>query len=275
VRRALADDGLRHLILAPLAILVVFPVVWMLLTSIKPGPETVLWPPRLWPVEPTLQNYREVFTRWPFARFFLNSLVVASVSTVAILTTSASAGYAFAKIPFPGRDLLFFLFLATIIVPFESYMIPVYLLVNWLGWLDSYPGLILPFAIMAFGVFLMRQTIQSIPDEMIQAARMDGASEFYILRRIIVPLSSGPLAALAIYAFLNVWGFFTWPLIITTTEPMYTTELGLAMFQNQFFIEYGLVMAGASVTALPLLLVFVIFQRRIIAGITMTGLKAS
>jgi multiple sugar transport system permease protein len=275
VRRALADDGLRHLILAPLAILVVFPVVWMLLTSIKPGPETVLWPPRLWPVEPTLQNYREVFTRWPFARFFLNSLVVASVSTVAILTTSASAGYAFAKIPFPGRDLLFFLFLATIIVPFESYMIPVYLLVNWLGWLDSYPGLILPFAIMAFGVFLMRQTIQSIPDEMIQAARMDGASEFYIFRRIIVPLSSGPLAALAIYAFLNVWGFFTWPLIITTTEPMYTTELGLAMFQNQFFIEYGLVMAGASVTALPLLLVFVIFQRRIIAGITMTGLKAS
>jgi multiple sugar transport system permease protein len=275
VRRALADDGLRHLILAPLAILVVFPVVWMLLTSIKPGPETVLWPPRLWPVEPTLQNYREVFTRWPFARFFLNSLVVASVSTVAILTTSAGAGYAFAKIPFPGRDLLFFLFLATIIVPFESYMIPVYLLVNWLGWLDSYPGLILPFAIMAFGVFLMRQTIQSIPDEMIQAARMDGASEFYIFRRIIVPLSSGPLAALAIYAFLNVWGFFTWPLIITTTEPMYTTELGLAMFQNQFFIEYGLVMAGASVTALPLLLVFVIFQRRIIAGITMTGLKAS
>jgi multiple sugar transport system permease protein len=275
VRRALADDGLRHLILAPLAILVVFPVVWMLLTSIKPGPETVLWPPRLWPVEPTLQNYREVFTRWPFARFFLNSLVVASVSTVAILTTSASAGYAFAKIPFPGRDLLFFLFLATIIVPFESYMIPVYLLVNWLGWLDSYPGLILPFAIMAFGVFLMRQTIQSIPDEMIQAARMDGASEFYIFRRIIVPLSSGPLAALAIYAFLNVWGFFTWPLIITTTEPMYTTELGLAMFQNQFFIEYGLVMAGAAVTALPLLLVFVIFQRRIIAGITMTGLKAS
>lgn len=275
MRRALADDGLRHLILAPLAILVVFPVVWMLLTSIKPGPETVLWPPRLWPVEPTLQNYREVFTRWPFARFFLNSLVVASVSTVAILTTSAGAGYAFAKIPFPGRDLLFFLFLATIIVPFESYMIPVYLLVNWLGWLDSYPGLILPFAIMAFGVFLMRQTIQSIPDEMIQAARMDGASEFYIFRRIIVPLSSGPLAALAIYAFLNVWGFFTWPLIITTTEPMYTTELGLAMFQNQFFIEYGLVMAGASVTALPLLLVFVIFQRRIIAGITMTGLKAS
>lgn len=275
MRRALADDGLRHLILAPLAILVVFPVVWMLLTSIKPGPETVLWPPRLWPVEPTLQNYREVFTRWPFARFFLNSLVVASVSTVAILTTSAGAGYAFAKIPFPGRDLLFFLFLATIIVPFESYMIPVYLLVNWLGWLDSYPGLILPFAIMAFGVFLMRQTIQSIPDEMIQAARMDGASEFYIFRRIIVPLSSGPLAALAIYAFLNVWGFFTWPLIITTTEPMYTTELGLAMFQNQFFIEYGLVMAGAAVTALPLLLVFVIFQRRIIAGITMTGLKAS
>jgi multiple sugar transport system permease protein len=170
---------------------------------------------------------------------------------------------------------LFFTFIATIIVPFESYMIPVYLLTNRLGWLDSYPGLILPFIIMAFGVFFMRQTIQSIPDELIQAARIDGCSEFYIYRKIILPLSTGPISALAIYAFLNVWGFFTWPLIITTTMNMYTTELGLAMFQNQFFIEYSLVTAGATVTALPLLLVFFVFQRRIIAAITLTGLKGT
>ena len=272
-RRYLVEDGIRHLVLAPMALVMVFPVLWMVLTSLKPSAETILWPPKLLPVEPTLGNYREVFLRWPFLRFFLNSLLVSGVSTAAILLTSSSAGYAFAKIKSRILNFLFFVVIATIIVPFESYMIPVYLLVNRLAWLNSYPGLILPFIIMAFGIFFMRQTIQSIPDELIQAARIDGCSEFYIYWKIILPLSAGPLSALAIYAFLNVWGFFTWPLIITTTQNMYTTEIGLAMFQNQFFIEYSLVTAGATVTALPLLVVFFIFQRRIITGITLTGLK--
>jgi multiple sugar transport system permease protein len=275
LRRFLREDGFRHLILAPLAFLIVFPIAWMVLTSLKPSAETVLWPPKMLPQAPTLHNYYEVFVRWPFLRFFLNSLVVSGVSTLAILLTSSSAGYAFAKIKSRWLNVIFFIFVATIIVPFESYMIPVYLLVNRLGWLDSYPGLILPFIIMAFGVFFMRQTIQAVPDELIQAARIDGCSEFAIFWRMIVPLSVGPLSALAIYAFLNVWGFFTWPLIITTTQDMYTTEIGLALFQSQFFIEYGLVAAGATVTALPLLLVFFIFQRRIITAVTLTGLKGT
>jgi multiple sugar transport system permease protein len=275
VQRFLLEDGIRHLILAPLAFLIVFPIAWMVLTSLKPSAETILWPPRMLPRVPTIENYREVFLRWPFLRFFLNSLLVSGVSTAAILLTSSSAGYAFAKIKSRWLTVVFFIFIATIIVPFESYMIPVYLLVNRLGWLDSYPGLILPFIIMAFGVFFMRQTIQAIPDELIQAARIDGCSEFAIFWRMILPLSGGPLSALAIYAFLNVWGFFTWPLIITTTQEMYTTEIGLALFQNQFFIEYGLVAAGATVTALPLLLVFFIFQRRIITAVTLTGLKGT
>ena len=274
-RRFLAEDGVRHLVLAPMAFLIVFPIAWMVLTSLKPSAETILWPPKMLPQAPTLQNYYEVFVRWPFLRFFLNSLLVSGVSTVAILLTSSSAGYAFAKIKSRWLNVIFFIFIATIIVPFESYMIPVYLLVNRLGWLDSYPGLILPFIIMAFGVFFMRQTIQAIPDELIQAARIDGCSEFAIFWRMILPLSVGPLSALAIYAFLNVWGFFTWPLIITTTQDMYTTEIGLALFQSQFFIEYGLVAAGATVTALPLLLVFFVFQRRIITAVTLTGLKGT
>ncbi len=256
-----------------MALVIVFPILWMVLTSLKPSAETILWPPRLLPSAPTWTNYKEVFLRWPFLRFFLNSLFVSGVSTAAILLTSSSAGYAFAKIQSRILSFLFFLVIATIIVPFESYMIPVYLLVNRLTWLDSFPGLILPFIIMAFGIFFMRQTILSIPDELIQAARIDGCSEFTIYWKIILPLSAGPLSALAIYAFLNVWGFFTWPLIITNTQSMYTTELGLAMFQNQFFIEYSLVTAGATVTALPLLLIFFVFQRRIITGITLTGLK--
>jgi len=275
LRRFLVEDGIRHLILAPLAVLIVFPIAWMVLTSLKPSAETILWPPKMLPQVPTLQNYYEVFVRWPFLRFFLNSLLVSGVSTVMILLTSSSAGYAFAKIKSRWLNVIFFVFIATIIVPFESYMIPVYLLVNRLGWLNSYPGLILPFIIMAFGVFFMRQTIQAIPDELIQAARIDGCSEFAILWRMILPLSVGPLSALAIYAFLNVWGFFTWPLIITTTQEMYTTEIGLTLFQSQFFIEYGLVAAGATVTALPLLLVFFIFQRRIITAVTLTGLKGT
>lgn len=275
IRRFLVEDGVRHLILAPLALLIVFPIVWMVLTSLKPSAETILWPPKMLPQVPTLQNYYEVFVRWPFLRFFLNSLLVSGVSTVMILLTSSSAGYAFAKIKSRWLNVIFFVFIATIIVPFESYMIPVYLLVNRLGWLDSYPGLILPFIIMAFGVFFMRQTIQAIPDELIQAARIDGCSEFAIFWRMILPLSVGPLSALAIYAFLNVWGFFTWPLIITNTQRMYTTEIGLALFQSQFFIEYGLVAAGATVTALPLLLVFFVFQRRIITAVTLTGLKGT
>lgn len=272
-RRFLMEDGIRHLILIPFALVSVVPILWMFLTSFKPSAETIMWPPSLMPLAPTLENYRDVFSRWPFARFFLNSLIISTVSTVAILLTSSGAGYAFAKIKFRWLSPLFFLFIATIIVPFESYMIPVYLMVNVLGWLNTFPGLILPFIIMAFGVFFMRQTIQSIPDELIDAARIDGCSEFFIYRHIILPLSTGPLSALAIYAFLTVWGFFTWPLIVTTEQAMYTTELGLGMFQNQFSIEYGLIAAGASVTALPLLAVFLAFQRRIITGITLTGLK--
>ena len=275
VRRFLAEDGIRHLLLAPMAFLIVFPTAWMVLTSLKPSAETILWSPRMFPQAPTFENYREIFLRWPCLRFSLNSLLVSGVSTVMILLTSSSAGYAFAKIRSRWINVIFFIFIATIIVPSESYMIPVYLLVNRLGWLDSYPGLILPFVIMAFGVFFMRQTIQAIPDELIQAARIDGCSEFAIFWRMILPLSFGPLSALAIYAFLNVWGFFTWPLIITNTQNMYTTELGLAMFQSQFFIEYGLVAAGATVTALPLLLVFFVFQRRIITAVTLTGLKGT
>jgi large-conductance mechanosensitive channel len=170
LRRFLVEDGIRHLILAPLAFLIVFPIAWMVLTSLKPSAETILWPPKMLPQVPTLQNYYEVFVRWPFLRFFLNSLLVSGVSTVMILLTSSSAGYAFAKIKSRWLNAIFFVFIATIIVPFESYMIPVYLLVNRLGWLNSYPGLILPFVIMAFGVFFMRQTIQAIPDELIQAA---------------------------------------------------------------------------------------------------------
>lgn len=245
----------------------------MVVTSIKPNPETLIWPPKFLPMEPTIQNYIRVFMDWPFLRFFKNSFVFAGISTFFIVLTSAMGGYAFAKIKFWGRELLFFVFVSTIILPLESYMIPLYLLTNRLKLLNSHGGLILPFVIMSFGLFLMRQNIRGIPDELIDAARIDGYSEFGIFWRVVVPLSKGALSALTIYAFLNVWGQFTWPLIVTTTQDMYTTELGLAMFQKAFFIEYALIMAGAVVTSAPLIIVFLIFQKNIISGITLTGLK--
>jgi len=159
------------------------------------------------------------------------------------------------------------------ILPLETYMIPVYLFVNRFGWINTHQGLIFPYIIMSFGLFLMRQTIQTIPDELIDAARIDGCSEFRIFRSLVLPLSKGSLSALAIYAFITVYGSFTWPLIITTTQDMYTTELGLAMFQKAFFTEYALTMAGATITSLPLIIIFLLFQRNIIEGITLTGLK--
>lgn len=273
-KAALSVGGLfKHIVLILGVLVSIFPFIWMAITAFKPEPETLLWPPRLLPMEPTWQNFINIFTRWPFHRFFLNSFIFAGVSTITILLTSSAAGYAFAKIKFRGRDLLFFIFLATMILPFETYMIPVYLFVNKLGWLNTYQGLILPFVIMSFGLFLMRQTIQSIPDELIDAARVDGCSEFRIYGSLILPLSKGSLSALAIYAFISVYGFFTWPLVVTTTQNMYTTELGLAMFQKAFFTEYALSMAGATVTSLPLILLFLFFQRNIITGITLTGLK--
>ena len=262
-----------HTLLLFGAFLSIFPILWMLATSFKPNPETLIWPPKFLPIEPTLENFVSVFRDWPFIRFFWNSFMFAGVSTFFIVLTSTMGGYAFAKIQFWGREILFFTFVATIILPLESYMIPLYLLVNRLGWLNSYAGLVLPFVIMSFGLFLMRQSMRAIPDELIDAARIDGYSEFGIFWHLVIPLTKGAVSALTIYAFLNVWGNFTWPLIITSTQDMYTTELGLAMFQKAFFIEYALIMAGAVVTSAPLIIVFLIFQKNIISGITLTGLK--
>lgn len=267
------SEIVKHFFLILGVIFSVFPFVWMILTAFKPEAEAILWPPRFLPMNPTLQNFVDVFTRWPFLRFFLNSFIFAGVSTFIIVLTSSAAGYAFAKIKFRGREILFFIFLATMILPLETYMIPVYLFTNKLGWINTHQGLIFPYIIMSFGLFLMRQTIQAIPDELIDAARIDGCSEFRIFRSLVLPLSKGSLSALAIYAFITVYGSFTWPLVITTTQDMYTTELGLAMFQKAFFTEYALTMAGATITSLPLIIIFLLFQRNIIEGITLTGLK--
>jgi multiple sugar transport system permease protein len=250
------------------------PFVWMVATSFKPPTEIVAWPPTFVPQNPTLENYGKVFELVPFAHYFINSLIVTLVCMVTICVTSSLAGYIFAVFKFPGRNILFIIVLATAIVPFETYMIPLYLLMKELRAIDTYQGLMAPYLIMSFGIFFMRQNyIAFLPEELLDAARIDGAGEWKIYWRIVVPLSSSALSALAIYAFINVWAAFIWPLLITNSSDLKTIELALAGFQTAYTVEYGPLMAGSVISLLPILVIFVVLRRQIIESVAMTGMK--
>ena len=170
--------------------------------------------------------------------------------------------------------MIFFLILTTVMVPFQVFMVPLYLSMVNAGLVDSYAGIVLPWLIMSFGIFFMRQNIASIPDDLIDAARIDGCSEFRIFRKVIFPLSKSAMSALAIFAFMDAWGYFIWPLIITSSTKKFVLEVGLALFQHRFFIDYGSTTAGSTIAILPVIVVFMIFRRHIIDGVTLTGLKA-
>lgn len=256
------------------SVIMILPFIYMVGTSFKPPTEIIAWPPTLWPKQPTLENYALLRTQAPFARFFLNSAIMSTASTVGILITSALAGYIFAKFRFPGRNLLFITLLATAMVPFETYLIPLYLVAKNLRLINTYTGLVAPYFVMSFGIFLMRQNIgASIPDDLLDAARIDGSSEWRIFTTLVVPLSKGALSALGILAFMQAWTAFIWPLILATEQKMYTMEVGLSIFQHRFTIDYGGITAGSTVSILPILLVFLLLRRHIIRGITLTGMR--
>ncbi len=254
-------------------ITMILPFLWMVSTSFKPPQEIITWPPQFIPKNVTLSNYIEALQAAPFLRFFINSLLVASISTISVLFTSSFAGFIFAKYKFPGRDLIFIIILATSMVPFQSYIIPFYLMVNRLGWINTYQGLALPWIIMSFGIFFMRQNIIAIPDELMDAARIDGCSEFMIYRNIVLPLSKSAMAALSIFAFKSAWGDFIWPLLIANDINLYTMEVGLGMFQHRYTVDYGSICAASAISILPIIIVFTIFRKRIIDSVTLTGIK--
>jgi multiple sugar transport system permease protein len=255
--------------------IMLLPFVYMIGTSFKSAQEVIAWPPTLFAAHPTWSNYSGLTATAPFPRFFLNSLIMSSVSTAGILVTSTLAGYIFAKFSFPGRNALFFLVLATAMVPLETYLVPLYLLMKNLKMINSYPGMIAPYTVMSFGVFLMRQSIASaIPDELLDASRIDGCSEWRLFVRIIVPLSQSAIGALGIFAFMQAWMAFIWPLILATQKEMYTMEVGLSAFQQRFTIDYGSITAGSTISIIPVFIVFLILRRHIIQGITLTGLKS-
>jgi multiple sugar transport system permease protein len=256
------------------AVLMVMPFAWMVSTALKSPAEILQWPPAFIPANPSLANFTFVFENAPFARWLLNSLILAVSSTVAILLTSALAGYVLAKFTFPGRGPLFIVILATAIVPFEVYMIPLYLTSRDLGLINTMPGVILPFIVMSFGIFFVRQNVlASIPDELIEAGRMDGASESWIFLHVVMPLLGGPLSALGIFAFMQAWNQFVWPLLVANSKTLYTAEVGLALFQTGYTVDFGAVSAGSVISVLPILIVFLALRRRIIDGVALSGLK--
>lgn len=254
-----------------LGALTVFPLLWMISGSLKPADE--VHDPALIPSAPTLENFEYVFTQVPFARYLLNSLFVAGTVTVLALWFHSMAAYALARLRFPGRDTIFALIFATLLVSLPVVMIPTFVVVRSLGLVDSYAGLIVPAIFNAFGIFLLRQFYISLPGELEEAALVDGAGYWRIYRSIILPLSRPILAALAVFFFLANWNSFVWPLTITSDPNLRVVQLGIATFQQQFAADWQYVLAAATVAAMPTLLVFFFFQRQIVESIKNAGFK--
>ncbi|MEH0823809.1 MULTISPECIES: carbohydrate ABC transporter permease [unclassified Micromonospora] len=273
-----APEARGHLwvyaVLAGGLVLLVGPFLWMLLGSFKPDAELRQVPPTWLPASPTTDNYRQLFTQLDFPQFFFNSTVVALAITVGNLVFCSMLGYALAKLQFPGKRVVFALVLGMLMVPGMVTFVPLFMLVSQLGMVNSYPGLILPWLAQPFGVFLMRQFILGLPDDLIHAARVDGAGEFRIFTRVILPLCGPALATLGILQFLATWNNFLWPLVVAQSEEKYTLPVALALYAiGENSTRYGLLMAGSVATILPILLIFVLLQRYFVQGIAMTGLK--
>ena len=255
-------------------VVVLGPFVWMLLGSLKPESELRQVPPTWWPEELTTANYVELFGRLDFPTYFLNSVVVAVAITLGNLAFCSMLAYALAKLEFRGRRALFGLVIVMLMVPGMATFVPLFVLVSNIGLVNSFPGLILPFVAGPFGVFLMRQFMLSIPDELIDAARVDGAGEARIFARVVMPLCGPALATLGILTFLSSWNNFLWPLVVAQTEDKYTLPVALALVSvGQHNTRYGLLLAGAVVVVVPIILVFLALQRYVVQGLAMTGIK--
>ena len=274
--RASIVPALLLLLLLALAALWLIPLVWIALTSLKPEPEIIRLPIRWLPVHPTAENFGTALTTSRTAnigRAFFNSTVVATGETLFTLAIDAMAGYALARLRFRGRAVVFGIIVASLMVPLQITLVPLYLMFEGVGWLNSYHALILPGLSRAFGVFLMRQFFLALPRDLQDAAKIDGAGPFMTFTRVALPLVKPALAALGIFTFLRSWNEFTWPLIAISSNTMMTLPVALARLLGSYRVEYGIVMAGATVSALPLIIVFFLAQRQIIQGVALTGMK--
>lgn len=265
--------GVGYAVVLVVCLLTVIPLAYMISLSLQSDGEILAGNPVLWPAHLHFDNYQRLFGQVPYARFFVNSIVMAGTITIAHLILDPLAGYAFAKFSFPFKRTLFIAVLATLMVPFFVRMIPVYVLFSQLGWLNTYQGLVVPFLCDAYGIFLMRQFLAALPDELIDAGRADGAGELRIFVQIIVPQAKPALAVLALFTFVFQWNNFLWPLLATSTTDMRTMPVGLTMFNQEYFTQWNLTAAGAVVLFVPTAVLFFFTQRYLVRGVALTGLK--
>lgn len=266
-------DYFWHLFLYLLAIGMIFPFIWLVSTSLKLPQHVLSWPPKIFPQKFTLLSYQTVFERADMLLYFYNTLRYTLVSTVSIVFTSALAGYVFAKYRFPCKEPLFILIIATMMIPFQCYMVPLYMMMVKIKAVDTYWGLQLPYLVQGIGTFFMRQNFESLPDDYLEAARMEGASEWQIFFNIALPSFKSAMGGLSIFIVSLTWGNLIWPLIITSSERNFVLELGLTNFQQLYTVDYGLFSAAATVAIIPVVIFFIIFRRQIMEGITLSGIK--
>ncbi|MCK6208748.1 MULTISPECIES: carbohydrate ABC transporter permease [Bacillaceae] len=267
-----AQQWFVGIILAIGGVLVTIPFIWMILSAFKPESEVMQLTPTLLPQEFTLENFYNLFVNMNFALYLKNTLVVVFWSFFGLIL-NAMAGYAFAKFEFKGRNKLFFLVLATMMIPGQVTMIPVYLILNQMHLTNTMAGIVLPGLVGAFGIFLFRQFMTTIPDELLEAARLDGASELRVFWQIVLPMTKPILAVQGILTFIAGWNSFLWPLIIANDESLYTLSVGLQLLKGQYGGNFALQMAGSTFMVVPIIIIFILFQRYIIDGYTISGIK--
>ena len=272
MNRTLAATIVNGLLLA-LAALSLFPLLWMLSVSFMQPGAASHFPPPLLPADPTLHNYRELFVRAGMGRYFANSLMVSIAVTLVSVLLNTMAGYAFAKLQFAGREKVFRSLLAVMVIPGQVAMMPLFLLLKQMGLVNTYAGAMVPGLAGVFGIFLVRQYARSIPDELLEAARIDGAGEWRIFFRIVLPMLKPVLVTLAIFTFMAAWNDFMWPLIVLTDQEHYTLPVALASLSREHIMDVEMMMAGAVVTVIPVLLLFLLLQRYYIQGLLLGSVK--
>lgn len=254
------------------ALFSLIPFIMMISTALKPENEVFSKVNSLVGSRIAWENFENAWNFVPFGNFFTNTIIVSFTVTILVLLTSALSAYAFARLNFPGRDLLFLLYLSTLMIPSQVTIIPQFILMNKFDWVDKYPALILPCAFTAFGTFLLRQFFMSIPKELEDAAKIDGCNYFTIFFKIILPLSKSALASLAVFTFTAQWNSFLWPLIVTSSDHMKTLSVGLSMFQGIYGTEWHLLMAASTIVTIPTVIIFAFLQRYLVEGISLTGM---
>jgi alpha-1,4-digalacturonate transport system permease protein len=261
------------LLLVVAALIVAFPLYWMFATAVRPKKEIFGGGFDLVPSTFVWSNFSDAWNKLPWDQFYINSIAIAAIAVPVTVFINLLAGYTFAKYKFPGRDILFLLMISTLMIPIQVIMVPEFLIVAKLGWVNTWWGVLVPRAAEAFGLFMVRQFMVSIPDELIEAARLDGAGEFAIFRKVVLPLSWPVIAVLSIFTFMWRWNDFAWPLVVLQEQSAYTVPLGLNLMKGQYFTDWTGLMSMSLLSIIPMMLVFIFFQRYFIQGIASTGLK--